>query len=122
MRRIVRLADALAGDAPFAAVALSMLFVGFYEEVLARGLLLQRCRRLFSEVAGPLGAVWLPVLVSSALFGAAHGYQGWLGVAQTGLIGIVLALLTLRWGTLWPAILAHAMLNAGSLTLARSLG
>lgn len=119
MRRIVRLAEALAGDAPFAALALSMLFVGFYEELLARGLLLQRCRSLFSGVAGRLGSVWLPVLASSALFGIAHGYQGGLGIVQTGLIGVVLALLTLRWGTLWPAILAHAMLNAGSLMLAR---
>lgn len=79
-------------------------FVGVYEELLARGLLLRRCLVL-------MGGVWGPVLVSSILFGLGHLYQGWVGVCQTTVIGLVLAILTLRWRTLWPAIIAHAMLD-----------
>ncbi|MGA8260922.1 MAG: CPBP family intramembrane glutamic endopeptidase [Arenicellales bacterium] len=90
-------------------------FVGVYEELFARGLLLQRCRVL-------MGGSWGPVLVSSVLFGLGHLYQGWVGVGQTTLIGLVLAVLTLRWKTLWPAILAHAMLDTASILALRSLG
>jgi membrane protease YdiL (CAAX protease family) len=99
---------------PFAMLMAMMLFVGLYEELVARGFLLARSR-------GALGGVWAPVLVSSLLFGLGHVYQGWIGVAQTTLIGVILAGLTLRWSTLWPAILAHAGLNTLSLALIRSL-
>lgn len=85
-----------------------LVFVGVYEEVFARGLLLERCRAL-------LGGTLAPVLVSSLLFGLGHAYQGWIGVGQTTLIGLVLAVLTIRWGTLWPAIIAHALLDIASI-------
>jgi uncharacterized protein len=111
--RLAGVAGVVLADVPFAAVALTMLLIGFYEEVLARGFLLRRCQTL-------LGGAWLPVLISSLLFGLGHFYQGWSGVAQTALIGIVLGFLTLRWGTLWPAIIAHAGLNTLSLAILRA--
>ena len=80
------------------------LVVGRNEEVLARGLLLARSRVLF-------GGTWLPVVFSAVLFGLGHFYQGAYGVVQTALFGVVLAVFTLRWGTLWPAIMAHASIN-----------
>ena len=107
-------AGALTRGLPLAAVAAIMLFVGLYEEMLARGFLLSRCRVL-------LGGVWGPVLLSSLLFGLGHMYQGWLGVVQTALIGVVFAHLVLRWGSLWPVILAHGALNTISVALIRSL-
>ena len=79
-------------------------FVGFYEEVVARGFLLARCRVL-------LHTRWAAVLLSSLLFGLAHLYQGWGGVVLTAIVGAVFAGITLRWGTLWPVILAHAGLK-----------
>lgn len=100
---------------PFVAAAAAMLFVGLYEEILARGFLLARCRTL-------VGGRWLPVLLSSLLFGIGHFYQGWLGVMQTALIGVVFAWLALRWGTLWPLILAHGALNTVTLFLVRPAG
>lgn len=113
--------DRLAGVGGLLATGLSglgiaglMLFVGLYEELLARGFLLSRCRTL-------LGGTWAPVILSSVLFGLGHGYQGWFGVLQTALVGLVFARLTLYWGTLWPAILAHAALNSLSLILLREL-
>jgi uncharacterized protein len=112
---LTRVARMLVGDLPFGFVIAGMLFVGFYEEAFARGFLLRRSRQL-------LGGIWMPVLVSSILFGLGHAYQGWAGVVQTALIGVVLARLTLYWGTLWPAILAHAALNTLTIALAHTAG
>jgi len=100
------------GGLPFAALALVILFVGVYEELTARGLLLSRCRTV-------LPGTWAPIMASSVMFGLGHAYQGWLGVAQTTLIGVVLAWCTIRWGTLWPAIVAHATLDLTSLAVIR---
>jgi membrane protease YdiL (CAAX protease family) len=107
-------AESLTEGLSLAVVAAIMLFVGFYEELLARGFLLRRSRDL-------LAGIWGPVLLSSFLFGLGHFYQGWYGVVQTALVGVVFARLTLRWGTLWPAILAHAALNTLSLAALREL-
>lgn len=104
------IAAALSSEIPFAGIAAMMFFVGVYEEIMARGFLLSRCRIALGGVGGP-------VLLSSLLFGLGHLYQGWIGVLQTTLFGIVLAALTVRWGTLWPAIFAHATLNTLSLAI-----
>lgn len=111
-RRLSDVAGMLNQGAPFLAVGVAMLFVGFYEELLARGFLLNRCQHL-------LGGTWGPVIVSSVLFGLGHFYQGILGILQTTLLGVVFASLVLRWQTLWPVILAHAALNIVSLGLMR---
>ena len=100
----------LVAEMSISMVALAMLFVALYEELVARGLLLARSEAL-------LGGIWGPVLLSSILFGLGHFYQGWVGVIQTTLAGIVLARLTIYWGTLWPAIIAHGLLNTLSLLL-----
>lgn len=114
-QNLTDIAGLLAPDLSLPAIGLMMLFVGFYEEVLARGLLLQRARSLFA-------GTWGPVLLSSVLFGLGHLYQGWVGTLQTTLMGIVLSCLTLRWQTLWPAIFAHAIINTASFGLVRQLG
>lgn len=106
--RLGFIARQLAGGMPFPVLVVMLAFVGVYEEVFARGLLLDRCRSL-------LRGTWAPVLASSLLFGLGHLYQGWIGVAQTTLIGVVLALAVIRWGTLWPAIIAHALLDISSM-------
>ena len=98
----------LTEDMPWMMTGLLMLFVGFYEEVVARGFLLARCRVL-------LDARWAAALLSSLLFGLAHLYQGWVGALLTAIVGAVFAGFTLRWGTLWPVILAHAALNLSTL-------
>jgi len=112
--RLGMIARELTGGLSLAGLVGVLGFVGVYEEVFARGLLLSRCRALF-------GGAWLPVLASSLLFGLGHLYQGWLGVAQTTLIGLVLAVFTLRWRTLWPAIVAHALLDIVSVVAMRGM-
>jgi membrane protease YdiL (CAAX protease family) len=106
--RLESIAKVLAGELSMTAVAATMFLVGVYEELSARGFLLARCRTA-------LGGVWAPVLLSSIVFGLGHLYQGILGVLQTAAIGVILALYTVHWGTLWPAILAHALLNTLSI-------
>jgi membrane protease YdiL (CAAX protease family) len=91
------------------------LFVGLYEEIVFRGFLLARLR----VVAG--GDVVAPVCLTTALFGALHFPQGLVGVAQTAAVGLVLAIVVARTGTVWPAILAHATIDTVSLTLASRL-
>lgn len=86
------------------------LFVGLYEEVLFRGFLLTRLRALFRST-GP------PVLLTAALFGVLHFPQGVVGIAQTGAVGLVLALLAVRTRTVWAAILVHAAVDTISLTV-----
>lgn len=77
------------------------LFVGLYEEIAFRGFLLPR-------LAGVLPR-WTAVLLAAFAFGMAHfPSQGWIGVAQTTVAGIVLGAATLRRQRLWPAIVCHA--------------
>lgn len=111
-RNLMEVGERLDGGLPFVALAAVILFVGVYEELTARGLLLSRCRTV-------LPGTWAPIMASSVMFGLGHAYQGWLGVAQTTLLGVVLAWYTIRWSTLWPAIVAHATLDLTSLAIIR---
>ena len=57
-------------------------------------------------------------LASSALFGAAHLYQGASGVMATGLSGLVFASVYLASGrNLWACILAHGVLDTAGFLL-----
>lgn len=65
-------------------------------------------------VMGALGAVvggpWAAV-ISSAVFGVLHVYQGLLGMARTAALGGLLAASLLVAGSLWPAVAAHVVLD-----------
>lgn len=76
---------------------------GVWEEILYRGFLTWYLSGLFG--------LWLTVLLSSALFGLAHLYQGWKGVLRTGAAGVVLSGLYLLTGSLWAPMLLHALVN-----------
>lgn len=112
-RQLRAIGEELTRAAPLVGLGLLLLLVGFYEEVLARGLLLSRCRMLLGSARGA-------VLASALLFGAGHFYQGWLGVFQTTIVGIVLGILTVRWATLWPAIVAHGAIDLLSIVVLSS--
>jgi membrane protease YdiL (CAAX protease family) len=84
-------------------VLLSMA-AGFGEELAYRGFLIP-------GLALMLGGEWTAALLSSVLFGVLHAYQGWLGVLRTAALGLLLAAGFLISGSLWPAILAHAILD-----------
>ena len=80
------------------------LTAGFCEELLFRGFLIW--------VLQPLVGLWLAAALSALLFGAAHAYQGLAGVIRTGLFGLVFTAIVLLTGSLWPAIVLHAVVDA----------
>jgi hypothetical protein len=90
------------------------LFVGIHEEVFFRGFLLSRLR----TVCGSNAAA---IIVTSAVFGSLHFYQGLAGIFQTAAVGLVLAIVTTYARTLWPAIIAHALFDTIGLTVAGAL-
>ena len=52
------------------------------------------------------------VVVSSALFGLTHRYQGWAGVIATAIIGTALGMLYLcNRENLWTVILCHGIVD-----------
>lgn len=90
------------------------------EEILFRGFLQNRLERHLAPFAR---GVWLPLLVTSVLFGLAHLYQGWSGVIGTGLAGLVFGIVRLRDdGRLWGAVAAHALYDWSAMIIVYLVG
>jgi CAAX protease family protein len=105
VRRQLGRADALMPHTPreyrlFRMVAIT---AGICEEVLYRGFVMWYL------------ALWITVipaaLVSSILFGFAHIYIGIPHVIRTMIVGAVFAVVALGTGSLWPAIVLHAVID-----------
>jgi membrane protease YdiL (CAAX protease family) len=85
---------------PLVAVA-----IGVSEEALFRGVFVL-------YVAALTGVpVWLLVVASAVVFGAGHRYQRWLGVVATGGLGLGFGIVTAATGTVWPAMVLHALVD-----------
>jgi len=84
---------------------------GVCEEILYRGLLLATLVSLVGT--------WPAVAITSLIFGLGHAYQGISGIAKTGLVGLVLAWFTVSSGSLYIAIVLHAIID---LTSGRLMG
>jgi CAAX protease family protein len=77
---------------------------GVCEELLFRGYLIW--------YLGNFVGLWPAVLLSSALFGYGHIYQGPGGVFKTGIVGLVAAIMFVYSGSLWIPIVFHAAVDA----------
>jgi membrane protease YdiL (CAAX protease family) len=99
-------------DVPLWLILPLAIFAGIYEEIVFRGFLLARLRTLLDVRDRPLLGPALAAVVSALLFAVGHGYQGGIGVVQTFVAGLCFALLALGSRSLWPAILAHASIDA----------
>ena len=88
---------------------------GFGEETLFRGFLFERLGKLF----GPgIGRKVLIVLLSAALFGAAHyPEQGIPGVQQGMVVGLVLGAVYAAAGRLFMLMIAHAAFDLTALAM-----
>jgi hypothetical protein len=75
---------------------------GFCEELIFRGYL----QRQFAALSGQ---TWVGVVVSAALFGAAHGYEGAHRMLLIAVYGLMLSLLVLWRKSLRPAMMTHAL-------------
>jgi uncharacterized protein len=91
-------------------IALSIT-AGVVEEFVFRGYLLQQ----FSAVSSKLSIrnrLWVGVLISSLLFGAAHGYEGIGAMIAITLYGAMFAALTIQRRSLRAGMMAHAWHDA----------
>lgn len=79
---------------------------GVCEEILYRGFLLW----MLTDLTG----LPLAVVLSSTAFGVAHLYQGSAGALRAAAVGLVMALLTVLSGSVWLAILVHAVIDLTS--------
>ena len=79
------------------------LAAGFGEEIAYRGYAI--------PVLVPLLGVPGAAVLTSAVFGVLHGYQGALGILRTGAMGGILAWGFLSSGSLWPPIIAHTLID-----------
>ena len=89
-------------------LVLGWTLAAFGEELAYRGYLLTRVRE---ALGGGRAALAVAVLVSSLLFGLAHGEQGLIGVFVVTLDALAWAGLRLHYKTLWASILAHGFNN-----------
>ena len=90
--------------------------LAFGEELLFRGVLV-------GGLAAATGlSPWVLVGLSSVAFGAAHTAQGRLGMAVTGLLGIVLAAAFVVTGDLLLVAIAHYLVNALEFVVHEGLG
>jgi len=86
---------------PYAALAVT---AGVCEEFLYRGFAMAALSR-----AGL--SLWVVVLISSALFGLAHTYQGRSGVAGTTLMGLLFGIAREALQSLGPVMVWHAVVD-----------
>jgi len=75
------------------------------EEFLYRGFLLAQLTQWLRS--GPWA--WA---ASSLAFGLAHVYQGWNGMVRASLLGALLAYPVVHFGSLYPSMLAHGLIDA----------
>lgn len=97
---------------------------GLDEELLYRGLLLILLHRALTGRRAMWRAdVGWEVPITCVLFGLVHGLHlqaGWqvmfepAQVVITGLLGLLLVWIRIRWASLWPAILAHNAINTAA--------
>jgi uncharacterized protein len=86
---------------PYLALAIT---AGLCEEFLYRGFAMAVLTHVGLQT-------WVVVLLSSALFGLAHSYQGRGGIVMTLLIGIILGLGRIAFDSLIPAIFWHSAVD-----------
>lgn len=97
------------------AIPIAVFVAGFGEELIGRGYLISRIAAILGDGKSSLV---LALLLSSALFGMAHAYQGASGVIQTGTTGFIFGAAYLLAGrNIWPAIIAHSISDVTGFTI-----
>jgi membrane protease YdiL (CAAX protease family) len=88
-------------------IALAWTLAAFCEEMVYRGYLMNRVADLFNRTR----PAWIISLIAVHVgFGLAHAYQGWTGVVDEGLMGLLLGIIYLRTGrNLSVPIIAHGI-------------
>ncbi len=84
----------------FTAVSIT---AGICEELIYRGF-------VFWYLSVWTGSI-IALVLSSILFGFAHVYLGFSHVIKTSIVGLVFAIIVYASGSLWPAIIIHAVMD-----------
>ena len=91
------------------------IFAAFGEEFFYRGFVLESVRRI---LGGGNAAMIVAIVVQAILFGAAHAYQGPVGMIPIGVGAIVSGFLYWAGGRrLWPLIAGHGIVDSIGLAL-----
>jgi uncharacterized protein len=106
----------LTGNSALLPAAIWAMFVaGFGEETVFRGYLFERFGKLFGSTVGARIAI---VLITSAVFGAAHyAGQGVAGVQQATIVGLVFGAMFAVTGQLPLLMIAHTAFDLTALAL-----
>lgn len=91
-------------DAAKARSLFTSLSAGFCEEFLFRGFVI-------ATIATAGGTKKAQLLWSSLAFGVAHIFWGPIGMLFAVALGLTFAAITLKRGNVWPAVVAHSVLN-----------
>jgi hypothetical protein len=111
----------IANDLPLPILALAIFFAPFSEEFFFRAMLISRIERIHGHFQIP-HAAFSAVLFSSLIFGMFHfAYDSVVEIVGAFLIGLVLALIYKRSGSIIPAIAVHMIYNFGSIIVMRGL-
>jgi membrane protease YdiL (CAAX protease family) len=96
-------------------ILLAWIVAAFGEEMIYRGYLMNRVADLLNRTR----TAWIvSLIVVHIVFGLAHRYQGWIGVFDEGLVGVLLGVLYLRTGrSLAVPIVAHGVQDSIDLVL-----
>jgi membrane protease YdiL (CAAX protease family) len=97
---------------PFAPVflAVNLLFTCVAEEAFFRGLIQEQLTRALTSLPGL--ASWVPIAVSTVLFGLAHAGSGLAYIGLASLAGLAYAAVYARTRRTEAAVLTHFLLNA----------
>ena len=94
---------------------IGVFFAPLWEELAFRGFLL-------SALAKTRLGYWGGGLISNALWTIIHWGYSWQGLASVFTAGLVLTWIMRRTGSIWAAIVAHAVANICALSIAYFAG
>jgi membrane protease YdiL (CAAX protease family) len=79
--------------------------IGLQEEALFRGVFVLYLATLTGV------SPWLLAVAAALVFAVGHRYQAWLGTVVSGGLGLGFGLVTAATGSIWPAVLLHALFD-----------
>ncbi len=94
----------------------SFVVAGLREEMWRAGTL-AGLRALWPRSFGSVRGQLMAVALISILFGAAHQPLGRVGIVVAGLLGLFLGVIMVLHRSIWPAVIAHGVLDATTFAL-----
>ncbi len=94
----------------------SFVVAGLREELWRAGTL-AGLRALWPSAFGSLGGQIGAVALIAVLFGAGHLQLGVIGAVVAGLLGLFLGVIIVLHRSIWPAVIAHGLLDATTFAL-----